>query len=120
MLIELAGIREKLKTIEKYRNEPNLRDKLAEMHIELMIEMSGLEARRKITQQIRAREQQYLSVLNRLTDLMGEVRTLNSRIDRSKRRIDDLTNEINNPREGMQPPRIYQNTATIYPVLTDN
>jgi len=118
--IELAGIREKLKTIEKYRNEPNLRDKLAEMHIELMIEMSGLEARRKITQQIRAREQQYLSVLNRLTDLMGEVRTLNSRIDRSKRRIDDLTNEINNPREGMQPPRIYQNTATIYPVLTDN
>ena len=120
--IELAGIREKLKTIEKYRNEPNLRDKdkLDEMYIELMIELSGLEARRKVTEQIRAREQEFMRLFNRLGNLRHEVGSLESSIKDSKRIIKDYTDEIDNPRTSMQPPKVYQDTVTIYPVLTDN
>ncbi len=117
--IELAGIREKLKAIEKYRNEPNLRDKLNEMYIELMIEMSGLEARRKVTEQIRAREQEFLYLFNKWGSLQSEVRSLESSIKDSMRMIKNFTDELNNPRPTMRPPKVYQDTVTIYPVLTD-
>ncbi len=120
--IELAGIREKLKTIEKYRNEPNLRDKdkLDDMYIELMIELSGLEARRKITEQIRTREQEFLYLFNKRGNLQSEVKNLESSIQSCKNNIETFTSDINNPRTSMQPPKVYQNTATIYPVLTEN
>ena len=118
--IELAGIREKLKTIEKYRNEASLRDKLNEMHIELMIELSGLEARRKITEQIRTREQEFLYLYNRRSDLKSKVISLEESIKDSKRIIKDYTDEIDNPRTSMQPPKVYRDMVTIYPVLTDN
>jgi len=117
--IELAGIREKLKAIEKYRNEPNLRDKLNEMYIELMIEMSGLEARRKITEQIRTREQEFLYLYNKRSNLKSKVTGLEETIKDSKILIKNFTDELNNPRTGLQPPKVYQNTVTIYPVLTD-
>jgi hypothetical protein len=120
--IELAGIREKLKTIEKYRNEPNLRDrdKLDEMYIELMIELSGLEARREITEQIRAREQKFLHLFHERGNLLDEVRSLTSSIKGSKERIETFTNRLKNPRTSLQSPKVYQDTVTIYPVLTDN
>lgn len=114
--IELAGIREKLKTIEKYRNEPNLRDKdkLDEMHIELMIELSGLEARKKATEKIRRIEEEFLKLFNERENLRNEVNELN---DTSKIIVNYSWRD--NPRPEMLPPEIYQNTVTIYPVLTD-
>jgi hypothetical protein len=122
--IELAGIREKLKAIEKYRNEPDYHAemyiRLDEMYIELMIEMSGLEARRKITEQIREKQQVFLSVYNRLINLRSEVSSLEKSINIGKGSIDDIKNDLKIPRPWLQPPKVYQNTVMIYPVLTEN
>lgn len=112
--IELAGIREKLKVIEMYQNKPNQREvvhqRLDEMFIEQMIELSGVEARRAMTERIRNKEQQFLSLYNKREKLQYIVTKLSKT---SQRRIDD--NWRDNPE--MLPPEIYQNKVTIYPVF---
>ncbi|MBN2183018.1 MAG: hypothetical protein JW715_13995 [Sedimentisphaerales bacterium] len=113
--IELAGIREKLKTIEKYQNEASLRDKLNEMHIELMIEMSGLEARKKATEKIRRIEEEFLKLFNEREKLRNEVNDL----DNTSKKVIDY-NWRDNPRPEMLPPKVYQNTVTICPVVREN
>jgi DNA repair exonuclease SbcCD ATPase subunit len=122
--IELAGIQERLKTIEKYRNQPDLRADtyahLEQMYIENMVELSGLEARKKETEKIHRLEEEFTKLFNERGNLSGEVSKLNETIKTRQTDIEQLTNRLNNPIPEMQPPEIYQNTVTIYPVLTDN
>ena len=123
LAIELAGIRERLKTIEKYKQAAEGQEtykKLDEMSIELTIELSGLEARRKVTEQIYEREQRFLTVFDRLSRLRSRVSSLNRSIDRNKERIEERTNYLKNLPPELQSPKVYRNTVTIYPVLTDN
>jgi hypothetical protein len=121
--IELAGIREKLKAIEKYRNEPDQPDalcaRLDEMFVEQMIELSGLEARRQMTERLRAEQQVFLALYNERNDLQREVRSLEKTIEKSKNTIKDVSELLDDPRPYMLPPKIYQNTITIYPVKYD-
>ena len=114
--IELAGIRERLKVIEMYRDKPNQRDavyqRLDEMFIEQIIELRGFEARRSMTERIRNKEQQFLSLFNEREKLRNEVTKLSKT---NQIRIDD--NWRDDPE--MLPPEIYQNKVTIYPVLAE-
>jgi len=124
--IELAGLNERLRAIEEFRkNKPSHSDmyaKLDEMFIELTIELRGLEARREITRHIRSREQEFLSLYYERTNIKSEINRLNRTIDRNKELIDSYTQDLNERRThpSLQPPKVYQNTATIYPVLIDN
>lgn len=123
--IELAGIRERLKTIEEYKKTiatyEETYKKLDEMSIELTIELSGLEARREVTEQIYGREQRFLSLFNSQQNLQSRVRSLNRTINNNKEVINRYTIELNDPAATyFQPPKVYMNTVTIYPVLTDN
>jgi hypothetical protein len=114
--IEIAGISERLKVIEMYRNKPNQRDtvyqKLDEMFIELTIELRGFEAKRAITEKIRNEEQKFLSLFNEREKLRNEVAELSNtsqiKIDYNWRDIPEVL-----------PPVIYQNKVTIYPVLAE-
>ena len=123
--IELAGFNERLRAIEEFRkNKPSYSDmyaKLDEMFIELTIEVRGLEARREATRRIHAREQEFLSSLNTKTVLENEVNSLNRTIRRNRDKIEDLTTDLNERRRhpSLQPPKVYQDTVTIYPVLID-
>jgi hypothetical protein len=121
--IELAGIQERLKTTEKYKLTPpntDIKKKLDEMYIELMIELSGLQARRDMTEKIRQKEQQFLSLFGNLTHLRSDVSTLNESIRQRKELVESLTKVLNDPQNSMmQPPKVYQDTVTIYPVVTD-
>jgi len=124
--IELAGLNERLRAIEEFRkNKPSNSDmyaKLDEMFIELTIELRGLEARREITRRIHSREQEFLSSYNTRNTLRNEVGGLNASIDITRENIETLTNDLNENRKrpSLQPPKVYMNTATIYPVLIDN
>ena len=122
--IELVGIRERLKTIEKYRNQPDLRADtyahLDQMYIENMVELSGLEARKKETEKIHRLEVEFTKLFNERGNLSGEVSKFNETIERIQSEVKQLTNRLNNPRPEMLPPEVYQNTVTIYPVIKDN
>jgi len=125
--IELAGIREKLNAIEKYRNKTpshdTIRVKLDEMFIEQMVELSGLEARRLTTERLRARQQRFLGLFNERDDLQREVTNLRNTVKENQRSIDSLTESLAHPKPNQMlrvlPPKVYQNTVTIYPVVTN-
>jgi hypothetical protein len=93
------------------------------MFIEQMIELSGLEARRQTTEEIRAKEQTFLGRYIERADLKSDVVGLRSTIGDSQRAIDNTTELLAHPKPNtmfgnMLPPKVYQNTITIHPVLT--
>ncbi len=125
--IELAGIRERLKAIEKYKTEPQrveINYKLDQMYIELTIELSGLQARKDMTEKIRQKEQAFLGMYVNRTDLIIKINNIRGVIENRQIMILDTLNRLKDttirPEARWQPPKVYQNTVTIYPVLTDN
>ena len=118
--IELAGIRERIKSIEAYRNDPKqraeIRAKLDGMYIDLMIELSGLEARRKVAKEIYAREQEFLDSYREMTLLQQQVGELSNSIEKSRNSIKKYKDMLNNPNSTLLEADIYQNIVTIFPV----
>ncbi len=115
--IELAGIRERIKSIKDYRNQSGLRSdietKLASMHIDLMIELNGLEAQRKAANEIYEREKLFLNLFNKKTELLKEVDNLQQSIADNQKSIEKTKNYWNLKSITAE---IFQNTVTIVPV----
>lgn len=126
--IEMVGIRAKLNAIEKYRGKTAQSDalhaKLEEMSVEQMIELSGLQARWAATESLRAKQQAFLGVYNERKDLQREVGKLRDTIGDSQKRINNMTELLAHPKpdtmwgRNLLPPKVFQNTITIHPVLT--
>ena len=118
--IELAGIREKLKAIEKFRNERDLstdiRGRLDQMFVEQTIELSGLEARRIMTQEIRAKEERFLGLFNERGKLQTELGQLEKSINRHQNNITKITHWLENQPPYVLPPRVYRDRVTIWRV----
>lgn len=122
--IELAGIREKMKSIELFRrgpepvrnqsNQVNLR--LDEMFVEQMVELRGVEARKKAALRIRNREKEFLDLFNRWGSFEVEVEKLKKSLSGSEERAHKIEEKLANPEPNMLPPKVYQNKVTIYPV----
>ena len=124
--IELAGIQEKLNSIEKYRRNKYAEDakrfsletldKLDQMYVEQMIELKSAKVRQQAALEIREREKKFLDLFSQWSDLENEVNTL-------KRQLADLEDNLRHteaklatPTPEMLPPKVFQNKVTIYPV----
>jgi hypothetical protein len=123
--IELAGIREKLKEIERYRRSKSLSgkdlsdetvDKLDQMFVEQLVELRGVEARKKAALKIRNREKEFLNLFSQWNNLNVEVKRLNQDLEKSEKSILLAKKNLTNPTPEMRPPKVYQNKVTIYPV----
>jgi len=124
--IELAGIREKLNSIEKYRRKKYAEDakhfsketldKLDQMYVEQMIELSSAKARQKAAFGIRKREKEFLVLFNRQSNLEGEVDRLKHDLEIAENNLLSIEKILDNPVPEMLPPKVYQNKVTIYPV----
>ncbi len=127
--IELAGILEKLKAIEWYRNSKNLKDrlkykhfpdeimsKLDQMYVEQMIERKSVKAREDTTLRIRNREKEFSDCYIEWVNLMGEVHGLERDLSNSEKELSELEEWLANPKPEMLPPKVYQDKVTIYPV----
>lgn len=127
--IELAGIGEKLKAIEAYRNPEYLKDrlkyrqfpdevmsKLDQMYVEQLIELRGAEARKKATLRICNWEKEFLDFYNQRANLEKEVDGLERNLSKSKKYLSGLEERLANPEPDMLPPKVYQDKVTIYPV----
>lgn len=126
--IELAGIQEKLKSIEKYRRMKSIGghnfsketlDKLDQMLVEQMIELKSAEAREQAAIKIRNRDKDFVDLYIQWTNLSGEVHNLKTNLKNSERRVQEIEERLNNPESDMLAPTIYQNKVTIYPVLSE-
>ncbi|MGD8501929.1 MAG: hypothetical protein PVJ86_14855 [Phycisphaerales bacterium] len=123
--IELAGIQEKLKSIEKFRSTKSLGghrlsdetlDKLDQMLVEQMIELRSAEARKEATHRIRNREKAFLDFFSRWDSLNTELNQLTAKLNNSEKNLRTTERYLANPRPDMLPPKLYQNKVTIYPV----
>jgi chromosome segregation ATPase len=124
--IELAGIQEKLKKIEQYQRRkygentknfsPETLDKLDQMYVEQMIELSSAKARQNTALKIRDQEKEFINLSDQWSNLQAEVNRLKRDLENSENNI--LTDEkiLANPLPEMRPPKVYQNKVTIYPV----
>lgn len=131
--IELAGIREKLEAIEEYRKEyrrtkglprkalsDETVDKLDQMFVEQMVELRGVEARKKAALRIRNREKAFLDLFSQWSNLDSEVNRLKHDLEISENSLRDVEKILADVVPGMLPqllpPKVFQNKVTIYPV----
>ncbi len=118
--IELVGLREKVKAIEHYRqSSQSLREqaraRLDEMFVELMIEQSGLEARRDKTALIRAKEEQFLRLEAQHSRLTTQISQLQLSIDKVlKLRIEKYNELLPECTEALAGPKLLENTVVLY------
>ena len=126
--IELAGIQEKLQSIEKYRSIKSLDghdfskdtlNKLEQMLVEQMIELKSVKAREQAAIKIRDRDKTFVDLFIQWKNVSGEVNSLKANLESSKRRVQEMEESLNNPTPDMLPPEIYQDKVMIYPVLTE-
>ena len=124
--IELAGILEKVKSIEKYRRRKYAEDaknfsretldKLDQMFVEQMIELSSAKARQKAALQIREREKEFLNLFSQWSKLDSEVDKLKNTLGNAEDKLSSFENILANPIPQILPLKVYQNKVTIYPV----
>jgi cytochrome c556 len=125
--IELAGIRNKMKSIEQYRRRKyfvddgkhfskETLDKLDQMYVEQMVEFRSVEARKKAALGIRNREKEFLVLFDRRSNLEVEVDKLQISLKNSENKLRDVEEKLANPTPDMQPPKVFQNKVNIYPV----
>jgi hypothetical protein len=121
--IELAGIREKLAIIEKYRKSDEFSDatleKLEQMFVEQMVELRGAMGRKDATIDLRNRDKQFCDFFDAWTGLESEVKSLRNNLSSQERKVRFCEEEIANPPEELLPPKVLQNKVTIYPVLVE-
>ena len=124
--IELAGIKEKLKTIEQYRRRKSADDgksfsretldKLDQIFVEQMIELSSAKVRQNAALEIREREKEFLTLFSQWSNLESEVTGLKQDLEISENNLRNIETNLTNPVPEMLPPKVFQNQVTIYPV----
>ena len=116
--IEIAGIRARMKAIENYRKEPvrqsGVESKLNEMYIELMIELTGLQAKQEMTENINMKERNFLNWHKERGLLSSKIKILKKDITNWQSFVDDLNSELKEPTITMKSPHIFNNSVTIY------
>jgi hypothetical protein len=121
--IELAGIREKLAIIEKYRESDKFSnatlEKLEQMFVEQMVEFRGAEARKGAAIDLRNRDKQFCDFFDAWTSLDSEVKSLRNKLRSDEKRVRYYEEEIANPHPQLLPPKVLRNKVTIYPVLVE-
>lgn len=123
--IELAGIRAKLEIINeylsgssssKYRITGQKIERLEAMYIDLMIELSGLQARREAIERIRTAEQGFYSLYRERKQLNQIVPSLRSALKGKKQRVERETTKLERQSGELVPPKVYENKVIIYPI----
>jgi len=116
--IELAGIRQKTKTVEKYRqrdpSNDHRRARLDEMYMEFMIELTGLEARRDKAALIRAKEERFLRLEAEHSRLTRESIELQKKIPQVEREIRQLEHVLAERARTLKSPKVVENTVILH------
>jgi hypothetical protein len=133
LTIELAGIREKIAVINEYRKTPQdtqaierrrqlpegMLVKLEQMFVEQTIELKSAEAREQAAIKIRDRDKAFVDLFIQWRNLSGEVHNLKANLESAEKQVQEIEEELSNPKPYLLPPELYQNKVTIYPVLAD-
>lgn len=121
--IELAGINEKLRTIEKYRAGSGsfskaVHEKLEQMFVEQMVDLASAEARKRKALEIREQDGKLVKLFDGWDHLKFELNNLDSKLKEMEREL--ARTEVKLADARMPPPEVYHNKVTIHPVVQDD
>lgn len=117
--IDLAGINEKLRIIEKYRAASGdfskaVLEKLEQMFVEQMVDLASAEARKRKALEIREQDGKFVGLFDQWDHLKFELNNLERKLRDLERDLIKIEKELADPQ--IVPPEVYQNKVTIYPV----
>jgi len=118
--IELSGIQEKLRIIEKYRESDKFSnatlEKLEQMFVEQMVELRGAMGRKDAALKLRNQDKQFCDFFDAWTGLESEVNNLRNKLRNDEKKVRFYEEEMANPHPELLPPKVLQNKVTIYPL----
>jgi hypothetical protein len=133
--IQLAELRARLKAIDRYKaralhdsqnvsnqtsqsldSARSMLSKLEQMEIELMINLSGFEAKREAIHRTISIEKRFRELYIMKDDLSGQVRSLESSRSSYQRSREKRQADLEDPKGDLRVPEIFQNKVTIHPV----
>lgn len=133
--IQLAELRARLRAIDRYKavalddsqnsagrtrqgieSARSMLAKLEQMEIELMINLSGLEAKREAIHGTISIERRFRELSIKKDDLARQVRSLEKNRSNHQRNRDNEQRELDRPENWLRPPEVFQNKVTIHPV----
>jgi hypothetical protein len=121
--LDLAGVRGKLKVIDRYINEVKTTGKpvppqLETMKTEQMVELSGLEARREAIGRFGAIPREFVALNSNRETFTKEVRLLTHAIEDDTHAVEETTRSLEQPTQYsyLLPPKIFDDTVVIHPV----
>jgi len=121
--IELAGIRAKLEVIDEYLSWSDLDnhviERLETMRIDQMIELSGLDARRKAVERIRTTQQQFRSLYDERVTLHSAIGNLRDALAKRRQTIETMAAELERTSSPLVPPEESENKVMIYPIVSE-
>ncbi len=121
--IDLAGVRGRLKIIDKYLAgtlSASLRERLEGTRIEQMVELGGLEARQQAIQQVRGQQQRFFALVRQREDLSISITGLKEDIGRDQERVNAVKHRLEHPWGDMLPLAVYQDKVILYHVKAED
>jgi hypothetical protein len=118
--IDQAGLRGKLEVIDEYLSTPDLNNDIIEtleaQRVDLLIELSGLEARREAIRRIREEQHRFCTLFDAWDELGGSVRQMKKTLEDDQEAIRGITGRLKKASGDLVPPKVYGNKVIIYPV----
>jgi hypothetical protein len=118
--IDQAGLRGKLEVIDEYLSTPDLNNDIIEtleaQRVDLLIELSGLEARREAIRQIREEQHRFCTLFDAWDKLGSSIRQMKKTLERDEGVIRGITGRLENPSGDLVPPKVYENKVIVYPI----
>ena len=122
--VEIAGLQAKVSAIEQYRpTKTNMvgefKDKLEAMMAEQSVQLAGALAKKEASTKIRNQAEQFYNLHQQQDELPKSIEALKDRLLGAKSSLEKVEAALFKPNPEMLPPKVFQNTVTIYPVHID-
>ncbi|KKL08030.1 hypothetical protein LCGC14_2580030 [marine sediment metagenome] len=125
MVIDRAGIKAKLKAIEKQQQRKEVINtgallKLEEMNVDQAVELNALESKIQTASELRKQAKDfYKKMSDKQLDLKQHYLHLGKEVEENELELRRIEKILANPKSEIPPVRVNKNTVTIYPVKSD-
>lgn len=122
--VEIAGLQAKVSAIEAYRPMKTnmlgeINNKLEAMMAEQSVQLAGALAKKEALMKIRDQAEEFYNLYEQKKELPMSINALKSNLSEAENSLERVEATLFKLPPEMQPPKVFQNKVTIYPVHID-
>jgi hypothetical protein len=122
--VEIAGLQAKVSAIEAYRPMKTnvlgeINNKLEAMMAEQSVQLAGALAKKEALMKIRDQAEEFYNLYEQKKELPMSINALKSNLSEAENSLERVKATLFKLPPEMQPPKVFQNKVTIYPVHID-